>query len=85
MMGSPKFVIQMPILVASICIAGTLLSTDYGRKLFVKYKKEHIPGKTGYGYSTSKIDAKAYFNELDTLRKENVQPIWDEKKEPVKD
>ena len=87
MMGSPKFVMQMPLIIGGICIIGTFLATEYGREVYVKRTsiKDQNPGKDGFGYSTKKGDAAVYFDKLDRLRKVNVQTIWDEKKAPVKD
>jgi len=80
MMGSPQMALKLPLLLAGTCIMGTFLSTETGRKLWVKFKHggQHEPGKTGFGYSTTKADVRAHHEEMDDLRKVNVQPIWEE-------
>lgn len=86
MMGSPKFVIQTPIIFIGFICGVTYLSSEHGRKAFVKHrsKEEYKPGITGPGYSTHNLNMKTHFDELDKLRKVNVQPFRDEKKEPLK-
>jgi len=46
---------------------------------------ENNPGRQGSGYSTKKGNIKKDFDEMDALRKINVQPIWEEKKPSPKD
>ena len=83
MMGSPKFVIQMTLTVIGTGAFVTYLSTDAGRDDWSKVteaEKKNPNGRQGFGYSTKKADSKKYYNEMDALRKINVQPIWEEKK-----
>ena len=77
----------MTLTVVSTSVFVTYLSTDAGRKFFMKHMEadENNPGRQGSGYSTKKGNIKKDFDEMDALRKINVQPIWEEKKPSPKD
>ena len=85
MMGSPQMAIKLPLLMLGTALVGSFLGSDFGRQVWVKWNHsgEHDPGKSTAGCYSKKADMKTYYNELEALRKVNVQPIWDEKK-PVK-
>ena len=74
----------MPLIFIGTVVTLTYLSTDAGRKFFFRKDSSDTsvnnPGMQGFGYSTKKADSKQYFDEMDALRKINVQPIWEENK-----
>lgn len=86
-MGSPRFAIQMSLIFVGTCVSLTYFSTDAGRKFFMTRSEtdQKNPGMQGFGYSTKKADLKTYYDEMEALRKTNVQPIWEEKKTSQKD
>lgn len=82
MMGSPQMAIKLPLLMLGTALVGSFLGSDFGRQVLVKWNHsgEHDPGKSTAGCYSKKADMKTYYNELEALRKVNVQPIWDENK-----
>ena len=81
MMGSPKMAIQIPLLCISAGVIGTYLSTDHGRKWYVKktHEEKRPEARNFVGYNTRRGDSKTYFDEMDKLRKVNVHPVLEQK------
>ena len=67
----------MPLIFIGTVVTITYLSTNAGRKFFYSRSDTEVKdsGRQGFGYSTKKADSKKYYDEMDALRKINVQPI----------
>ena len=77
MMGSPDFLLKLAVTIVGVGTAAMYMSSERGRKSVIAYNHpgEFKEGKDGHGFYGKKCDIKGHYNELDILRKVNVQPF----------
>jgi len=82
MMGGPKHIFKLSVTLGTLVIGGNYLMTEQGQKKFINYwySDDYKPKETiAFMRFGKRADIKGQHDELEALRKINVQPLFHNK------